>query len=363
MESINLRVARRDPEKQTSGWSEYSVELKEKTTVLDCLDRVQRTEDPSLAFRYACRVGMCGSCAMVVNGKERWTCRTLVRDLEVSRLTVEPLRHLPVIRDLVVDFSPLWEKYRKVAPYSLPLEKGESRRRRQGVNERRVSIEPNLQCISCGACYSSCTFVGTDPLYLGPHAMNRVFTLVEDARDSARDARLAIVDSEHGCWKCHIQQNCTEVCPMDLSPSAGIQHLKRAILEKRLLNPERRKFAFAALGALAASVIGYLVMERRRVWVTVGSLESIPADDVFQFTHEDQHVFLRRTASTTVLALSQRCSHWGCIVRFDAPSNQFRCPCHLGVFNSNGDVLSGAPVRPLESFETRIDGDNIQVRI
>src|SRR5687767_14899127 len=149
MESIKLRIARSDPEQKSAGWSEYAVDVLEKTTVLDCLDRIQRTTDPTLAFRYACRAGMCGSCAMLVNGKERWTCRTLVGKLGVSELRIEPLRHLPVIRDLAVDFAPLWQKYRKVKP---AFEGGGKQRRPS------VGVEDNIQCISCGACYSSCTF-------------------------------------------------------------------------------------------------------------------------------------------------------------------------------------------------------------
>lgn len=360
MESINLRVARRDPERKTSGWSEYNVVLQEKTTVLDCLDQVQRTSDPTLAFRYACRVGMCGSCAMLVNGKERWTCRTLVRGLKSSKVTVEPLKHLPVVRDLVVEFSPLWQKYREVESAFVP---GKGKQNRRAAERNRSLIEPNLQCISCGACYSSCSFVGTDPLYLGPHAMNRVFTAVEDGRDGARDARLTIVDNEHGCWKCHTQQNCTEVCPMDLSPSAGIQHLKRAILKARVLNPERRKFAFAVLGGLVAVVGGYILSERQRVWVAVGPLASIPADNVLPFEYEGEYAYLRRTGDRTVLALSQKCSHQGCRIAFDMPSALFKCPCHQGVFTPEGEVVSGKPIRPLQRFETRLEGDTIQILI
>src|SRR5262245_34299223 len=114
MESVKVRLARHDPDTRKSAWEEYKVDVHEKTTVLDCLDQIQRFSDPSLAFRYACRVGMCGSCAMVVNGKDRWTCRTLVRRLEADTITIEPLRNLPVIRDLAVDFAPLWKKYRHI---------------------------------------------------------------------------------------------------------------------------------------------------------------------------------------------------------------------------------------------------------
>jgi Rieske Fe-S protein len=150
---------------------------------------------------------------------------------------------------------------------------------------------------------------------------------------------------------------------MDLSPSKGIQHLKRAVLEKRLLNPDRRKVAFALLGGLAALVGVYIVSERQRVWVTVGPLSVVPINSVLPFEYDGQYAYLRKTADGTIIALSQRCSHQGCRIAFDLPSNQFRCPCHQGVFTAQGDVVSGRPIRALERFATRRDGDNIQIFI
>src|SRR5262249_20089224 len=151
--------------------------------------------------------GMCGSCSMVVNGKERWTCRTLVRNLRVSTVTLEPLRNLPVIRDLAVDFTPLWRKYRQVLPAFEHTPTGAKRISKLDARLKRERIEANMQCISCGACYSACGFVASDPLYLGPHALNRAFTVIDDPRDGAGEARLDVIDNEHGCWKCHVQMN------------------------------------------------------------------------------------------------------------------------------------------------------------
>jgi succinate dehydrogenase/fumarate reductase iron-sulfur protein len=360
MESVKLRVARRDPETDESGWSEFEVEVREKTTVLDCLDRVQHTQDPSLGFRYACRVGMCGSCAMVVNGKDRWTCRTLVRDLGAEEIRLEPLRNLPVIRDLAVDFSPLWRKYRQIRPAFEYSPAGAPRVLKAETRRLRERIDSNIQCISCGACYSSCGYVASDPLYLGPHALNRVFTLNGDMRDDAREKRLDIIDNEHGCWKCHVQMNCTEVCPMELSPSAGIQHLKRALLHRRVLSPSRRYFAFTAVGAAVAAVTGF-VAYRPKMWVDAGPLDAISSETFSAFQQGERNAFLRRTADGGIEALSQRCSHQGCRVQWNESENEFHCPCHRGIFDQTGTPISGPPNRPLDRYETRIESGSVQV--
>jgi succinate dehydrogenase/fumarate reductase iron-sulfur protein len=358
MESVKFRIARHDPETGSGSWSEHQVELREKTTILDCLHLIQRT-DPSLGFRYACRVGMCGSCSMVVNGRDRWTCRTRVRSLGASEITLEPLRNMPVIRDLAVDFTPLWEKYRQIepalnpAPNPKPLLKAEIRRQRQ-------LIENNMQCINCGACYSSCGFVARDPLYLGPHALNRAFTVMEDPRDGSAEERLRIIDNEHGCWKCHVQMNCTEVCPMELSPSAAIQHLKRAILRKRVLSPGRRMFAYTAIGAAIAGVAGFVLYEPKE-WVSVGPEALVPQIGFLVFNHGDKRAFLRRKAGGEIEAISERCSHRGCRVNWDEPTGEFQCPCHKGVFDREGVPISGPPQRPLDRYPTRMGSAGIEV--
>jgi succinate dehydrogenase/fumarate reductase iron-sulfur protein len=357
MESVTVHIARFDPETQESGWDEYEVALHEKTTILDCLDHIQKSEDPSLGFRYACRVGMCGSCAMVVNDKERWTCRTLVRDLDTGEITIEPLRNMPVIRDLAVDFNPLWKKYRQIEPAFEPGDNGQLLRAE--ARRRHERIEANLQCISCGICYSSCGYVASDRLYLGPHALNRAFTAVEDPRDGAGERRLRIVDNEHGCWKCHVQRNCAELCPMELSPSAGIQQLKRAILRKRILNPSRRAIAYAALGTAIAAVVGYVVYEPKR-WQAIGRLDSFPMNAMSELDHGRQRLFIRRTDGQ-VEVISQTCPHQGCRVMWKPEVHEFQCPCHRGIFDREGVPIEGPPIRPLERYEFRVEDGMLQV--
>lgn len=209
---------------------EYRVEAKPGMTVLDALVEVQRTQDPSLAFRYACRVGMCGSCAVVVNGRERWACRTLLSMLDAREVTVRPLYHFPLVRDLVVDMAPFAQKMKAagaafVAGASAPefaVIGSDSLERRR--------IDPTLECIGCGACLSACTMVAHDPRFAGPAALNRAFTLMGDSRDGGKLERWAPLLSEDALWRCHSQANCTEVCPMDLSPTDSILSLRRRAL-------------------------------------------------------------------------------------------------------------------------------------
>ena len=207
-------------------------------TILDALAWVQTHEAYDLAFRYACRVGMCGTCSVVINGREGWACRTLVEDLSADVITVEPLRHLPVVKDLVVDMRSFFAKFESALGHFVAGDVG----RRQDFahiapqSKERLMIEPNIQCISCGACYSSCTMVYWDKDYLGPAALNRAATLVMDSRDAAGDKRLDLIDGEHGCWRCRSQISCTEVCPMELRPSEAIAYLKRRLALRSIKN-------------------------------------------------------------------------------------------------------------------------------
>jgi len=200
-------------------------------TVLDVVTHIQRALDPTLAYRFACRVGMCGSCAMTVNGKPRWTCRTHVDKVyENGRLEIGPLRNLPVIRDLVTDMREFFDKWARA--------KGNfegSRSRRDDFaaisseNKNRKVVDAAIECIGCAVCYSACDVVAQNPDYLGPAALNRAWTLVNDERDGKKLERLRAVAGDAGCHSCHTHMSCTEHCPKQLSPTAGIAGLKRAV--------------------------------------------------------------------------------------------------------------------------------------
>ena len=205
----------------------FWVPAKEGMTVLDALIEAQRRLDPTLAFRYACRVGMCGSCAMVVNGRERWACRTLLRSLKAGIVTVRPLYHFPLIRDLVVDMAPLAEQTARVGGSFVPKDATPAAERIAPGAPERTRIDPAIECIGCGMCMSACTMVANDPRFPGPAALNRLFTLQEDSRDGAHAERTAVMLSEDTLMRCHTETNCTDVCPMGISPTESILTLRR----------------------------------------------------------------------------------------------------------------------------------------
>jgi len=215
---------------------EFEVPRLPSQTVLDVVTYIQRALDPTLAYRYACRVGMCGSCAMTVNGVPRWTCRTHVDKVaHAERLQIGPLKNLPVIRDLVTDMREFFDKWARA--------KGqfEGRRTRdrdfEGIkpsSPQRLQVDAAIECIGCAVCYSACDVVAWNPDYLGPAALNRAWTLVKDERDGARLERLRAVAGDAGCHSCHTHMSCTERCPKHLSPTASIAGLKREVLKSSI---------------------------------------------------------------------------------------------------------------------------------
>ena len=208
----------------------YDVPRLPAQTVLDVVTHIQRRLDATLAYRFACRVGMCGSCAMTVNGRARWTCRTHVDAVAPGgALEIGPLAHLPVIRDLVVDMAPFFDKWaRAKGAFAPTTSRADGFARIEPASPARRAIDAAIECIGCGVCHASCDVVRWNPDYLGPAALNRAWTLVNDPRDGARRARLQAVAGDAGCHACHTHQSCTERCPKRLAPTASIAGLKRA---------------------------------------------------------------------------------------------------------------------------------------
>ncbi len=204
-------------------------------TVLDVVTHIQRHLDPTLAYRYACRVGMCGSCAMTVNGVPRWTCRTHVdRVARNQTLEVRPLRNLPVIRDLVADMRTFFDKWERAGGhFEGARSKADDFARIAPESAERKTIDAGIECIGCGVCYAACDVVKWNPDYLGPAALNRAWTLVADSRDTNAQ-RLRAVAGDAGCHACHTHMSCTERCPKNISPTAGIAGLKRAVARAEL---------------------------------------------------------------------------------------------------------------------------------
>ena len=231
MSMLQVKVWRGGEADRGGALQEYEVPRHESQTVLDVVTAIQREIDPSLAYRFACRVGMCGSCAMTVNGIARWTCRTHVSKVaQDGRLELKPLANLPVIRDLVTDMTSFFEKWTKAGGQLVPTATRTDEFARIAPNEqRRKAANEAIECISCGVCYASCDVVSWRPDYLGPAALNRAWTLVNDERDGSRVERLRAVAGDAGCHSCHTHVSCTERCPKHLSPTASIAGLKREV--------------------------------------------------------------------------------------------------------------------------------------
>jgi fumarate reductase iron-sulfur subunit len=208
----------------------YEVPRRAAQTVLDVVTYIQRRLDSTLAYRFACRVGMCGSCAMTVNGQPRWTCRTHVANVaQADTLEIAPLAHLPIVRDLVTDMREFFDKWARARAQFQPTRtRHDDFARIAPASPARRAIDAAIECIGCGVCYAACDVVAWNPAYLGPAALNRAWTLVNDIRDGAGRVRLAAIAGDAGCHACHTHETCTERCPMHLAPTAAIAGLKRA---------------------------------------------------------------------------------------------------------------------------------------
>lgn len=233
MTTLKVRIWRGT---ESGDFQDFEVPREESQTVLDVVTHVQRHLDPSLAYRFACRVGMCGSCAMTVNGQSRWTCRTHVSKVaEDGRLEISPLHNLPVIRDLVTDMSEFFDKWAKVQGRFIGTRtRYDEFESVSPASAERQQVDAAIECIGCGVCYSACDVVTWNPDYAGPAALNRAWTLVKDVRDAASLERLRAVAGDAGVHACHTHMSCTDRCPKQISPTAGIAGLKRAIAKAAL---------------------------------------------------------------------------------------------------------------------------------
>jgi succinate dehydrogenase / fumarate reductase iron-sulfur subunit len=213
--------------------------------LLDVLLRIKSEQDATLSFRYSCAHGVCGSDAMRINGKERLACRTLVRDLVPAVpagegapeliVSIEPLRHLPVLRDLVVDQTPFFQNSLKVTPFLLPAEKtgtGGGRETLQ-TQQQQAQFEDATKCINCAACYSACPVLEKNPRFLGPAAIVAAARFVEDSRDWGLAPRLDALDSPDGVWACENHFECTRVCPREIKVTKLINLMKRRVTAER----------------------------------------------------------------------------------------------------------------------------------
>ena len=225
-------------------WSEqFSVPAHDNQTILDVVSWIQQNADPTLTYRFACRVGMCGSCAMMVNGVPRWTCRTHVnKAIKGDRLEIAPLHNLPVIKDLAADMDPFFDKWVAAEGYHHP-----SRSRDEPIapitedSKERQQANAGIECINCAVCYAGCDTVAANNEYLGPAALQRAWTLVNDSRDSNQQGILDAVSGGGGCHNCHSMGSCTAYCPNELDPTSAIAGLKQKTASNLLSNLFRRR--------------------------------------------------------------------------------------------------------------------------
>ena len=204
---------------------EFEIERIEPMTVLDALLAVQRDHDATIGFRFSCRVAMCGTCTVRRDGRSVLACQERVEP-GTTELRIDPAGGLPVIRDLLVDMRPFWDEWARVTPYLVPRDDLDAPAQVPPDSAERETIDPSLDCIGCGACYSSCGVAGAGRDFLGPAALTRAMVLIADSRDAAGDERLQAVSGADGVDRCHYIYGCSAVCPKGLDPARAIRRLR-----------------------------------------------------------------------------------------------------------------------------------------
>lgn len=226
---VTLRIKRFDPEvDRKPHWETYKVDMEPTDRVLDALHEVKWRQDGTLTFRRSCAHGVCGSDAMVINGRNALACALLLQD-EGSKITVEPIRGMPLIKDLLVDMEGFFENYRSVLPYLINNDDPGPRERLQSAEERE-RFDDTTKCILCAACTTSCPVYWANGDYLGPATIVNAHRFIFDSRDQAGSQRLEILNERSGVWRCRTAFNCTEACPKGIKVTEAIQEVKRAIL-------------------------------------------------------------------------------------------------------------------------------------
>jgi succinate dehydrogenase / fumarate reductase iron-sulfur subunit len=233
LKNYRFRIKRFDPDRDSSArWEEFTVGLEPFERLLDGLIKIKDHLDGSLTFRRSCAHGICGSCAMKINGKNRLACQTLVKEMPAT-IAFEPLPAFPVIKDLVVDMEPFFGMNETVLPHLVNNEPPPERERLQSPEDQRKILQA-ITCILCGCCTSSCPTYWADKKYLGPAAILKGARFVLDTRDRAGDERMALLTQPHGIWRCHSIYNCVEVCPKEIDITGHISTMKRLAVKKKL---------------------------------------------------------------------------------------------------------------------------------
>jgi fumarate reductase iron-sulfur subunit len=241
-ENITLEVTRYSPERDAApAFQRYEVPLRKDWVVLDALNYIKDKVDGSLSFRWSCRMGICGSCGMMVNGEPKLTCATFLTSYAPGPVRVEPLRYFPVVRDLIIEMTDFMVKLKSVKPWIIrreekPVADGEYLQTPQQLE----TYKQFSMCINCMLCYAACPVYGLDPLFSGPAAIALAQRYNLDSRDQGSRERMEILSQHEGIWGCTFVGECTEVCPKHVDPAGAIQQYKLSAAKdwfKSLLMP------------------------------------------------------------------------------------------------------------------------------
>src|SRR3954471_16927358 len=236
---VTLKIARFNPEDpDTAGWQSFRVPCLPTDRLLNLLHYVKWYLDGTLTFRRSCAHGVCGSDAMRINGVNRLACKVLMRDMLPKKpgqqltITIEPIRGLPVEKDLVVDMEPFFDAFRAIKPF-LITSGNEPTRERLQTAEQRERFDDTTKRIMCAACTPSCPVFWNDDQYFGPQAIVMAHRFIFDSRDEGATERLEILNDKEGVWRCRTTFNCTDACPRGIQVTKAIQEVKRALLFRR----------------------------------------------------------------------------------------------------------------------------------
>lgn len=226
---MRFRIQRFDPEQDAAPrFQTYTVNAEPRERILDCLNRIRWEQDGTLAYRMSCAHGICGSDAMKINGRCALACQKLVQDVSGDEVTIEPLPVFRVLRDLIVDLDPFFEKVAFVRPYLLAAESPPERERLQDPASKK-RIDEAIRCILCACCTAACPVEQENGAFLGPAALVHAFRFVFDSRDGERAERLHQLDFANGVWGCVNHYECTRVCPKEIKVTKSINEMKREL--------------------------------------------------------------------------------------------------------------------------------------
>ncbi|MFF1276512.1 succinate dehydrogenase iron-sulfur subunit [Streptomyces marokkonensis] len=233
--TVTFRIRRFNPEVSAEAtWEDFQLEIDPKERVLDGLHKIKWDLDGTLTFRRSCAHGICGSDAMRINGKNRLACKTLIKDISPEKpITIEAIKGLTVLKDLVVDMEPFFQAYRDVMPFLITKDTNEPTRERLQSAEDRERFDDTTKCILCAACTTSCPVFWNDGQYFGPAAIVNAHRFIFDSRDEAGEQRLEILNDRDGVWRCRTTFNCTDACPRGIEVTKAIAEVKRALITRR----------------------------------------------------------------------------------------------------------------------------------